>query len=46
MVGVLLLNVGTPDNYDVSSVRRYLCEFLDDDNIIKINPILQTQYLN
>jgi ferrochelatase len=27
-VGVLLANLGTPDNYDYWSMRRYLNEFL------------------
>ena len=29
-VGILLANLGTPDNYDYWSMRRYLGEFLSD----------------
>lgn len=34
--GVLLLNLGTPDNTKVSSVRRYLREFLTDPRVIDL----------
>jgi ferrochelatase len=33
-VGVLLSNLGTPDNYDYWSMRRYLNEFLSDRRVI------------
>ena len=29
-IGVLLVNLGTPDGHDTASVRRYLAEFLSD----------------
>ena len=29
-VGILLANLGTPDNYDYWSMRRYLSEFLSE----------------
>ncbi len=35
-VGVLLINLGTPDGADVASVRRYLAEFLSDPRVIEI----------
>jgi protoporphyrin/coproporphyrin ferrochelatase len=35
-VGVLLLNLGTPDGPDVWAVRRYLKDFLDDPRVIDI----------
>lgn len=35
-IGVLLLNLGTPDATDYRSVRRYLAEFLSDDRVIEI----------
>jgi ferrochelatase len=38
-VGVLLVNLGTPDAPDVPSVRRYLAEFLSDRRVIEIPPI-------
>ncbi|MEM1387815.1 MAG: ferrochelatase [Pseudomonadota bacterium] len=45
-VGILLANLGTPDNYDYWSMRRYLNEFLSDRRVIdypawKWQPILQ-----
>jgi ferrochelatase len=45
-VGVLLLNLGTPDATDYWSVRRYLSEFLSDRRVIEQpqwlwQPILQ-----
>lgn len=45
-VGVLLLNLGTPDATDYWSMRRYLSEFLSDRRVIEISrliwqPILQ-----
>jgi len=33
-IGVLILNLGTPDNYDYWSMRRYLSEFLSDQRVI------------
>ena len=35
-VGVLLINVGTPDAPDVPAVRRYLREFLSDRYVISL----------
>ncbi len=45
-VGVLVANLGTPDNFDYWSMRRYLNEFLSDPRVIdlprwKWQPILQ-----
>jgi len=45
-VGVLLLNLGTPDGTDYWAVRRYLSEFLSDPRVIESpqwlwQPILQ-----
>lgn len=45
-IGVLLANLGTPDNYDYWSMRRYLNEFLSDRRVIdyapwKWQPLLQ-----
>ena len=39
-VGVLLLNLGTPDGTDYWSVRRYLSEFLSDPRVIETNPLI------
>ncbi|MFT6676626.1 MAG: ferrochelatase [Sulfitobacter sp.] len=38
--GVLLANLGTPDNYDYWSMRRYLGEFLSDQRVIDYSPWL------
>ncbi|HEX3858303.1 MAG TPA: ferrochelatase [Pseudolabrys sp.] len=36
-IGVLLVNLGTPDGTDYWSVRRYLTEFLSDRRVIEQN---------
>jgi ferrochelatase len=36
MIGVLLINLGTPDAPEVRAVRRYLAEFLSDPRVIEI----------
>jgi ferrochelatase len=38
-IGVLLINLGTPDAPEVRAVRRYLAEFLSDPRVIEIPPI-------
>ncbi|WP_300973457.1 ferrochelatase [Sphingomonas sp. LHG3406-1] len=35
-VGLLLINLGTPDSSDVPAVRKYLAEFLSDPRVIEI----------
>jgi ferrochelatase len=39
-VGVLLLNLGTPDGTDYWPVRRYLSEFLSDPRVIETSPLI------
>lgn len=39
-VGVLLINLGTPDAPDARSVRRYLAEFLSDPRVVEIPKIV------
>ena len=39
-VGVLLVNLGTPDAPDAASVRRYLAEFLSDRRVVEIPPLV------
>jgi ferrochelatase len=39
-VGVLLINLGTPDAPDPASVRRYLAEFLSDRRVVEIPQLL------
>jgi ferrochelatase len=45
-VGVLLINLGTPDATDAASVRRYLREFLNDRRVIEENTLLWRLILN
>ena len=41
-IGVLLINLGTPDGTDYGSLRRYLSEFLSDPRVIEVpQPIWQ-----
>ena len=39
-LGVLLVNLGTPDAPDAPSVRRYLAEFLSDRRVVEIPQFL------
>lgn len=50
-IGVLIVNLGTPDAPDAPSVRRYLAEFLSDPRVVEIpkwawQPILKGVILN
>ncbi len=45
-IGVLLLNLGTPDGTDYWSVRRYLGEFLSDPRVIESPKWLWLPILN
>ncbi|MFC3703398.1 ferrochelatase [Devosia honganensis] len=45
-IGVLLLNLGTPDGTDYWSVRRYLGEFLSDPRVIETPKALWWPILN
>ncbi len=38
-IGVLVVNLGTPDAPEVGSVKRYLAEFLSDRRVVEIPPI-------
>ncbi len=40
MIGVLLVNLGTPEAPDAASVRTYLAEFLSDRRVIEIPQLL------
>ncbi len=39
-IGILLVNLGTPDAPDTASVRRYLAEFLSDRRVVERHPAL------
>ena len=45
-IGVLLVNLGTPEGTDYWSVRRYLKEFLSDRRVIETNRVLWWVILN
>ena len=39
-VGVLLINLGTPDAAEAAAVRRYLAEFLSDPRVVEIPRVI------
>jgi protoporphyrin/coproporphyrin ferrochelatase len=45
-IGVLLLNLGTPDGTSYWPMRRYLKEFLSDRRVIEVNPVIWWAILN
>ena len=45
-IGVLLVNLGTPDASDPASIRRYLKQFLTDPRVIERNGALWRFFLN
>jgi ferrochelatase len=45
-IGVLIVNLGTPDAANAPSVRRYLKEFLSDRRVIEQNGLLWKVILN
>ncbi|MGH1417272.1 MAG: ferrochelatase [Hyphomicrobiaceae bacterium] len=45
-IGVLLLNLGTPDGTDYWSMRRYLKEFLSDRRVIEVPKLIWWPILN
>lgn len=44
--GLLLINLGTPDEPTTPAVRRYLREFLGDPRVVDINPVGRALLLN
>jgi protoporphyrin/coproporphyrin ferrochelatase len=46
MTGLLLCNLGTPDQPTPRAVRRYLRQFLSDPRVIDINPVGRWLLLN
>lgn len=44
--GVLIVNLGTPDDTSWLGVRRYLKEFLSDRRVIELHPLLWQPILN
>src|SRR3546814_19277588 len=39
-IGVLLVNLGTPDAPEPGAVRRYLAQFLSDRRVVEIPPLV------
>ncbi len=46
VTGLLLLNLGTPDEPTPKAVRRYLREFLSDPRVLDMNPVGRWLLLN
>ncbi len=44
--GIMLVNLGTPDDTSVTSVRRYLKEFLSDPRVIDIPALIRFLLVN
>ena len=45
-IGILLINLGTPDSANVKDVRKYLKEFLSDPRVIDLPPIARWILVN
>lgn len=46
LIGVLLMNLGTPEAPTPSAVRKYLKEFLSDPRVVDVNPWIWKPILN
>ena len=46
MKGILLINLGSPKNLELDSIKDYLKEFLSDDLVIDYPKILQQFLVN
>ena len=44
--GILLVNLGTPENTSPQALRKYLKKFLSDRRVIKTHPLLWQPLLN
>tara|TARA_B100002051_G_C16703799_1_gene622527 strand:+ start:306 stop:1304 length:999 start_codon:yes stop_codon:yes gene_type:complete len=44
--GIILINLGTPDSTGWWDIRKYLKEFLSDNRVIEVNPIVWKFILN
>ena len=44
--GILIINLGTPDSTRWWDIRKYLNEFLSDNRVIEVNPIIWKIILN
>lgn len=46
LIGVLLINLGTPEAPTPKAVRKYLKEFLSDPRVVDVNPLIWKPVLN
>lgn len=46
LIGVLLINLGTPEAPTPKAVRKYLKEFLSDPRVVDVNPLIWKPILN
>jgi len=46
MRGVLLVNLGTPDDLNLSSIKKFLKEFLSDDYVVDLPKLIQRILVN
>tara|TARA_B100001769_G_scaffold262531_1_gene245038 strand:+ start:379 stop:1314 length:936 start_codon:yes stop_codon:yes gene_type:complete len=46
MKGILIINLGTPDNLELTSVKKYLKEFLSDSYVVDIPTIIRKILVN
>ncbi|MBU2816989.1 ferrochelatase, partial [Acidithiobacillus ferrooxidans] len=46
MIGILVVNLGTPDAPTAPAVRRYLREFLSDTRVVELPRMLWWPILN
>ena len=46
MKGVLIINLGTPDNLELPSIKKYLKEFLSDSYVVDIPTIIRKILVN
>ena len=46
MKGVLLINLGSPENLEISSIKKYLKEFLSDEYVLDLPKILRNILVN
>ena len=46
MKGILLINLGSPKDLELDSIKKYLKEFLSDDLVIDYPKLLQQILVN
>ena len=46
MKGVLLINLGSPENLEISSIKKYLKEFLSDEYVLDLPKFLRNIFLH